>query len=168
MEWIAARSTRESCVASAIHLRVLRWAQVATSIRIEQRPAVYFVLCLILSIISYSMARKPFSFKVRAQYRKEHSAAEPQPKKATADGRRWIKRRMAERCRAEKCLPSSSFCPHFSASQIGVYLRGFFSTANSRINAAPRWRRVGIDSLQDLQHRATFRPFVGFAVDELN
>ena len=34
--------------------------------RPEQRPAVYFVLCLILAIISYSMVRKAFQKELAA------------------------------------------------------------------------------------------------------
>jgi hypothetical protein len=58
MEWIASRSDPDSLAPRQQSLSAFFDGLKGDRYRHEQRPAVYFVLCLILAIISYSMVRK--------------------------------------------------------------------------------------------------------------
>jgi hypothetical protein len=60
MEWIATRSGPENLAPRQQSLSAFFDGLKGDKYRAEQRPAVYFVLCLILAIISYSMVRKAF------------------------------------------------------------------------------------------------------------
>jgi len=58
MEWIASRSNPDTLSQRQQSVSVFFDGLRGDKYRPEQRPAVYFVLCLILAIISYSMVRK--------------------------------------------------------------------------------------------------------------
>ena len=58
MEWIASRSDPDNLASRQQSLAAFFDGLKGDKYRHEQRPAVYFVLCLILAIISYSMVRK--------------------------------------------------------------------------------------------------------------
>jgi hypothetical protein len=58
MEWIAGRSNPDNLAPREQSLSAFFDRLKGDKYRPEQRPAVYFVLCLILAIISYSMVRK--------------------------------------------------------------------------------------------------------------
>ena len=58
MEWIAGRSNPDTFTQRQQSVSVFFDGLRGDKYRPEQRPAVYFVLCLILAIISYSMVRK--------------------------------------------------------------------------------------------------------------
>ena len=58
MEWIAARSDPGNLASRQQSISEFFDGLKGDKYPHEQRPAVYFVLCLILSIISYSMVRK--------------------------------------------------------------------------------------------------------------
>jgi len=58
MEWIASRSDPDNLAPRQQSLSAFFDGFKGDKYRHEQRPAVYFVLCLILAIISYSMVRK--------------------------------------------------------------------------------------------------------------
>ena len=60
MEWIAARSTPDNLAPRQQSLSAFFDGLKGDKYPHEQRPAVYFVLCLVLAIISYSMVRKAF------------------------------------------------------------------------------------------------------------
>jgi hypothetical protein len=60
MEWIAGRSSPDNLAQRQQSLSAFFDGLRGDKYRSEQRPAVYFVLCLILAIISYSMVRKAF------------------------------------------------------------------------------------------------------------
>jgi hypothetical protein len=60
MEWIAARSDPDNLAQRQQSIAAFFDGVKGDKYRPEQRPAVYFILCLILAIISYSMARKAF------------------------------------------------------------------------------------------------------------
>ncbi len=60
MEWIASRSDADNLAQHQQCLSAFFDDLRGDKYRPEQRPAVYFVLCLILAIISYSMVRKAF------------------------------------------------------------------------------------------------------------
>jgi len=58
MEWLASRSDPDNLAQGQQSLSAFFDGLKGDKYRHEQRPAVYFVLCLILAIISYSMVRK--------------------------------------------------------------------------------------------------------------
>ena len=60
MEWIAARSDPDNLAQRHQSLAAFFDTLKGDQYRPEQRPAVYFVLCLLLAIVSYSMVRKAF------------------------------------------------------------------------------------------------------------
>jgi len=60
MEWIAGRSSQDNLAQRQQSLSAFFDGLKGDKYRPEQRPAVYFVLCLILAIVSYSMVRKAF------------------------------------------------------------------------------------------------------------
>jgi hypothetical protein len=60
MKWIASRSDPDTLAQRQQSLAAFFDGLKADKYRHEQRPAVFFVLCLILRIISYSMVRKAF------------------------------------------------------------------------------------------------------------
>lgn len=60
MEWIASRSDPDNLAQRQQSLSAFFDGLKGDKYRHEQRPAVYFVLCLILAIISYSMVQKAF------------------------------------------------------------------------------------------------------------
>jgi len=60
MEWIAARSSPDNLAQRQQSASAFFDGLKRDNYRAEQRPAVYFLLCLILAIISYSMVRKAF------------------------------------------------------------------------------------------------------------
>jgi len=60
MEWIAGRSSPENLAQRQQSVSTLFDGLKGDKYRPEQRPAVYFILCLILAVISYSMVRKAF------------------------------------------------------------------------------------------------------------
>ena len=60
MEWIASRSNPDTLSQRQQSVSVFFDGLRGDKYRPEQRPAVYFVLCLILAIISYSMVRKAY------------------------------------------------------------------------------------------------------------
>ena len=60
MEWIASRSNPDTLAQRQQSVSVFFDGLRGDKYRPEQRPAVYFVLCLILAIISYSMVRKAY------------------------------------------------------------------------------------------------------------
>jgi hypothetical protein len=60
MEWIASRSNAENLAQRQQSLSAFFDGLKGEKYRPQQRPAVYFVLCLILAVISYSMVRRAF------------------------------------------------------------------------------------------------------------
>jgi len=60
MEWVASRSDAENLPQRQQSLSAFFDGLRGEKYRHEPRPAVYFVLCLILAVISYSMVRKAF------------------------------------------------------------------------------------------------------------
>jgi len=60
MEWIAARSTPDNLAQRQQSVSAFFDGLKGDKYPSAQRPAVYFVLCLILAIISYAMVRKAF------------------------------------------------------------------------------------------------------------
>ena len=60
MEWIAGRSNPDNLAPREQSLSTFFDQLKGDKYRPEQRPAVYFILCLILAVISYSMIRKAF------------------------------------------------------------------------------------------------------------
>ena len=60
MEWIAGRSAPDNLAQRQQSISAFFDGLKGDKYRPEQRPAVYFVLCLILAIVSYSMVRKAF------------------------------------------------------------------------------------------------------------
>ena len=60
MEWIAGRSNPDTFTQRQQSVSVFFDGLRGDKYRPEQRPAVYFVLCLILAIISYSVVRKAY------------------------------------------------------------------------------------------------------------
>jgi len=60
MEWIASRSDPGNLAQRQQSLSAFFDGLKGDKYRHEQQPAVHFVLCLILAIISYSMVRKAF------------------------------------------------------------------------------------------------------------
>ena len=60
MEWIAGRSSPDNLAPRQQSVSAFFDGLSGDKYRPEQRPAVYFILCLILTIVSYSMVRKAF------------------------------------------------------------------------------------------------------------
>jgi hypothetical protein len=60
MEWIAARSRPDQLAARQQSIAAFFDGLKGDHYSSEQRPVVYFVLCLLLAVISYSMVRKEF------------------------------------------------------------------------------------------------------------
>ena len=60
MEWIARRSAPENLGPRQQSVSAFFDGLRGDTYRAEQRPAVYFILCLILAMVSYSMVRKAF------------------------------------------------------------------------------------------------------------
>ena len=60
MEWIAGRSDPNNLAQRQQSVSAFFDGLKGDTYRAEQRPAVYFILCLILAIVSYSMVRKTF------------------------------------------------------------------------------------------------------------
>jgi hypothetical protein len=60
MEWIAERSDPDNLAQRQQSIATFFDGLKGDTYRAEQRPAVYFVLCLIVAIVSYSMVRKSF------------------------------------------------------------------------------------------------------------
>ncbi len=60
MEWIAGRSDPDNLAQRQQSLSTFFDGLKADKYRPEQRPAVFFILCLILAIVSYSMVQKAF------------------------------------------------------------------------------------------------------------
>ena len=60
MEWIASRSNHDTLAQREQSVSAFFDGLKGDKFRPEQRPAVYFVLCLILAIISYSVVRKAY------------------------------------------------------------------------------------------------------------
>ncbi len=58
MEWIAGRSDPNNLAQRQQSVSAFFDGLKGDTYRAEQRPAVYFILCLILAIVSYSMVRK--------------------------------------------------------------------------------------------------------------
>jgi hypothetical protein len=60
MEWIAGRSDPNDLAERQQSISAFFDGLRGDTYRAEQRPAVYFILCLILAIVSYSIVRKAF------------------------------------------------------------------------------------------------------------
>ena len=60
MEWIAERSDSDNLAQRQQSISAFFDGLKGDTYRAEQRPAVYFVLCLIVAVVSYSMVRKAF------------------------------------------------------------------------------------------------------------
>lgn len=60
MEWIAERSDPDNLAQRQQSISAFFDGLKGDTYRAEQRPAVYFVLCLIVAVVSYSMVRKAF------------------------------------------------------------------------------------------------------------
>ena len=58
MEWIAERSDSDNLAQRQQSISAFFDGLKGDTYRAEQRPAVYFVLCLIVAVVSYSMVRK--------------------------------------------------------------------------------------------------------------
>ena len=61
MEWIAARSVPDTLAARQQSVATFFDGLRGDRYQAEQRPAVYFILCLLLSVVSYSMVRQALS-----------------------------------------------------------------------------------------------------------
>jgi hypothetical protein len=58
MEWVAARSAAENLAARQQSIAAFFDGLKGDRYPAEKRPAIYFILCLLLAIVSYSMVRK--------------------------------------------------------------------------------------------------------------